>query len=222
LTIRVAVADDHPTMLAGMEYLLSSMPDVAVVGLVADSTGLVELLGSKGCDVVVTDFSMPGGRYGDGISLIGFLRRRFPTLRLVVLTGLENPTVLQSILAVGVEALVGKLDEPEHTQEAIRAAFERRPYKSPGIQRIVEGIPSPGVDGSLSKRETEVVRLLAEGLTVSEIGERVGRSRKTISAQKVAAMKKLGLQGDAELFRYALANGLIQASQGPRGVPEPE
>ena len=222
MTIRVAVADDHPTMLAGMEYLLSTMPDVAVVGMVADSTGLVELLGSTGCDVVVTDFSMPGGRYGDGISLIGFLRRRFPMLRLVVLTGLESPAVLQSILAVGVDALVGKLDEPEHTQEAIRAAFERRPYRSPGIQRIVDAMPAPHAEGSLSKRETEVVRLLAEGLSVSEIGERVGRSRKTISAQKVAAMKKLGLQGDAELFRYALANGLIQASQGLRGAPDPE
>ena len=63
-------------------------------------------------------------------------------------------------------------------------------------------------DSRLSKREADVVRLLAEGLTVSEIAGRVGRSRKTISTQKVAAMKKLGLSADVELFRYALATGL--------------
>jgi DNA-binding CsgD family transcriptional regulator len=66
-------------------------------------------------------------------------------------------------------------------------------------------------DSRLSKREGDVVRLLAEGLTVSEIAGKVGRSRKTISTQKVTAMKKLGLGTDVELFRYALANGLLQA-----------
>jgi two-component system capsular synthesis response regulator RcsB len=220
LTIRVAVADDHPTLLAGMAYLLSAMTDATVTGLAADSTELVELLGREPCDVVVTDYSMPGGRYGDGISLFGFLLRRFPNVRLVVLTGLESQAVLQGILAAGFDAIVAKADDPEYLQQAIRAVHERKPFLSPEIQRMLDAVPAPRADGGvqsqLSKRETEVVRLFAEGLSVSEIGDRVGRSRKTISTQKVAAMKKLGLQNDAELFRYALANGLIQSSHGSR------
>ena len=78
--------------------------------------------------------------------------------------------------------------------------------RPPAVQRTNEP------DIPLSKRETDVVRLLAEGLTASEIAGRMGRSRKTISTQKVSAMRKLGLGTDMELFRYALANGLIRAA----------
>jgi two-component system capsular synthesis response regulator RcsB len=69
---------------------------------------------------------------------------------------------------------------------------------------------------ALSKRESEVLRMFAEGLSVMQIAQRVGRSRKTISTQKIAAMRKLGLQRDAEIFEYALTHGLVQASQNAR------
>ena len=231
MAIRVAVSDDHPAVLAGIEYILLGADDFRVIGLAASSTELVELLSRQACDVVVTDYSMPGGRYGDGISLFGFLMRRFPKVRLVALTGLENPSVLEGILAAGVTVIVAKADDPEYLHEAVRVAHAGGAYASPSIRRLLDNeAPSPqGVAGAvLSRRETEVVRLFAEGLTVSDIGERVGRSRKTISVQKMAAMKKLGLKSDIDLFRYALANGLIRASGGPgRGasddaMPAPE
>nr|WP_274602784.1 MULTISPECIES: LuxR C-terminal-related transcriptional regulator [unclassified Stenotrophomonas] len=68
----------------------------------------------------------------------------------------------------------------------------------------------------LSKRENEVLRMYAEGLSVIEIAERIGRSRKTVSTQKVAAMRKLNLATDAEVFHYAIAHGLVNASQQAR------
>ncbi|WP_233842734.1 response regulator [Dyella sp. 2HG41-7] len=217
MTIRVAVADDHPTLLAGMEHLLTGFEGITVAGLVTDSTTLVELLGKSPCDVVVTDFSMPHGRYGDGLSLLRFLRRRFPDVQLVVLTGIENGDVLQNILDVGVSGILSKSDDLHHVEGAIRMALQGERYLSPEAERLLQQTSSAshGEVGQvrLTKREAEVLRLYAEGFTVTEIGLRVGRSSKTISAQKQAAMKKLGLSNDAEVFNYALAHGLVQASQ---------
>jgi two-component system, NarL family, captular synthesis response regulator RcsB len=218
LTIRVAVADDHPTLLAGMEHLLSKVQGLTLVGLVTNSTELVELLGRSACDVVVTDFSMPGGRYGDGLSLLRFLKRRFPNVRLVVLTSIESGVVMDSIVKVGAFGLVSKSDDLSHLEAAIRMAHLGNRYISPkkSAQLSAQVATSDSTDdqvAKLTKRETEVLRMYAEGLTVSQIGDRAGRSSKTISAQKMAAMKKLHLQHDADIFRYALAHGLVQASQ---------
>jgi two-component system, NarL family, captular synthesis response regulator RcsB len=218
LTIRVAIADDHPTLLAGMEHLLSKVEGITLIGLVTNSTELVELLGRSGCDVVVTDFSMPGGRYGDGLSLMRFIKRRFSNVRLVVLTSIENSAVLKGIQDVDVLGLVSKSDDLGHVETAIRMAHLGNRYLSPLISRqLAERLLQTDSDGEpaaqLSKRETEVLRMYAEGLTVSEIGQRAGRSSKTISAQKMAAMKKLGLRHDADIFKYAQAHGLVQASQ---------
>ncbi|MFC4761908.1 response regulator [Dyella koreensis] len=221
MTIRVAVADDHPAMLAGMEQLLSGFADVTVIGLVTDSTKLVELLGGTACDVVVTDFSMPKGRYGDGISLLRFLQRRFPTVKLIVLTGVESETVLRSILAIDVRIIVSKADDYACLETAIHRARDKKDFLSPEIERLLQAASTsqtgaPDTPGQLSKRETEVLRLFAEGLSVSQIGDRIGRSRKTVSAQKVTAMKKLGLQHDVDIFRYAVTHGLVPASQSAR------
>lgn len=218
MAIRLAVADDHPTLLAGMEHLLSRVDGINVIGLVTNSTELVELLGHSSCDVVVTDFSMPGGRYGDGLSLLRFLKRRFPNVRQVVLTSIENGAVMKGIVDVGTFGLVSKSDDLSHLETAIRMAHLGSSYVSPRIselllQHVPEADTADGQVAALSKRETEVLRMYAEGLTVSEIGQRAGRSSKTISAQKMAAMKKLGLKHDADIFRYAQAHGLVPASQ---------
>lgn len=219
MNIRVVIADDHPVLLAGMEHMLNTVADIQIVGLAADSTGMVELLGQHPVDVVIADFSMPQGRYGDGIAMLRFLARRFPQVRRVVLTGVENPWVLRSILEVGVQVVVSKSDPHLHLEHAIRCAQSGQAFLSPAIEDLLAQHPVAAVasaQGQLTKRETEVLRMFAEGLSVAEIGERIGRSRKTISTQKMAAMRKLGLTCDGDIFRYAISSGLVQASQVSR------
>ncbi|KOQ76329.1 LuxR family transcriptional regulator [Stenotrophomonas maltophilia] len=218
MALNLVVADDHPVMLAGMEMLLRSEPGIAVAGLASDSTGLVALLSAASVDVAVCDFSMPNGRYGDGVTLLRFLQRRFPNLKLVVLTGMESPLVLRSIQAAGVTCIVSKSDSLEHVVPAVHAARSGQPFVSPAIERLLADVAEAPAGGAsaLSKRETEVLRMFAEGLTIREIAERVGRSSKTVSTQKMAAMRKLGLKRDADVFEYALAHGLVQASQSAR------
>ena len=219
MPLNIVVADDHTVLLAGMEHLLQAEPDLASAGLVRDSTELVDLLSRTPVDVAVCDFSMPNGRYGDGVTLLRFLQRRFPALHLVVLTGMESPMVLRSIQRAGVSCIVSKSDPLEQLVPAVHAASRRQAFISAEIARlIVEDDPHDDVQEveALSKRESEVLRMFAEGLSVMQIAERVGRSRKTISTQKIAAMRKLGLQRDAEIFEYALTHGLVQASQNAR------
>lgn len=219
MPLNIVVADDHPVLLAGMEHLLQAEPDLAIAGLVRDSTELVDLLSRTPVDVAVCDFSMPNGRYGDGVTLLRFLQRRFPALHLVVLTGMESPMVLRSIQRAGVSCIVSKSDPLEQLVPAVHAASRRQAFISAEIARLIAEVESQGdvqeVE-ALSKRESEVLRMFAEGLSVMQIAQRVGRSRKTISTQKIAAMRKLGLQRDAEIFEYALTHGLVQASQNAR------
>lgn len=219
MPLNIVVADDHPVLLAGMEHLLQAAPGLAIAGLVRDSTELVDLLSRTPVDVAVCDFSMPNGRYGDGVTLLRFLQRRFPTLHLVVLTGMESPLVLRSIQCAGVSCIVSKSDPLEQLVPAVHAASRSQAFISAEIARLIaESGPQGDAQETeaLSKRESEVLRMFAEGLSVMQIAERVGRSRKTISTQKIAAMRKLGLQRDAEIFEYALTHGLVQASQNAR------
>lgn len=223
MTIRVAIADDHPVVLAGLEHSLAGADGIHRVGSCGNSTELVELVGAQRVDVVVTDFSMEGGRYGDGIAMLRFLDRRFPHLRLVVFTGVESPQVMRSIQDCGVQAILAKSDDYDFLAPAIRHAYERRPFLSPSVQKLLEEFESQADGASqvrLTKRETEVLRMLAEGMSIQDIGARVGRSRKTVSSQKSSAMKKLGLSRDADLFRYAVDSGLVQSSQSSRGAAE--
>lgn len=215
MSIRIVIADDHPVILAGVREALGSERGIRVVAGATDSTALVDALSKLPVDVAVTDFSMPGGKYGDGVALIGFLRRRFPTVPLVVLTGVGGGQVLASIRSAGVAGIVAKADPISELAAAIRAAKSGTPYLSPDIQQQLAG----QVDASevaLTKREAEVLRLIAEGLSATEIAAQLQRSRQTISTQKSSAMRKLGLHRTAEIFEYAVRTGVVSASQAMR------
>lgn len=216
LEIRVVVADDHPGMLAGVRHELAQMSGIRLLATAADSTELMRLLVTTPCDVVVSDYAMPAGEHGDGIALFGLLRRRYPDLQLVVLTMLDNPAVLHTLVSSGVTCIVSKSDAVAHLGPAIHAAHRKGKYYSPTVDTVIRSIDwsvrSRNAEGVLSRREAEVVRLYASGLTVNEIAERLHRSKKTISSQKAKAMEKLSIERDVDLLRYAMENGLVGSS----------
>ncbi|WP_434211951.1 response regulator [[Pseudomonas] boreopolis] len=212
MSIRTVIADNHPVILAGVREALSEEPGIDIVAGVEDSTALVDALSALPIDVAVTDYSMPGGRYGDGVALIGFLRRRFPTVPVVVLTGIGGAQVLASILKAGVDCIVAKIDPVEELALAIRAAHAGEGYQSTDIRRRLAKMRDVE-EAKLTRREAEVLRLIAEGKSQKEIAEQLQRSRQTISTQKHSAMRKLGLQRPADIFEYAMQNGIVPVSQ---------
>ncbi|GGA18845.1 response regulator transcription factor [Dyella nitratireducens] len=222
-SLRVVLADDHPGMIAGVEYRLSSVSTIQLTGTAGNSTELIRILDTGCCDVLVSDYSMPGNEHGDGIAFFSFLQRRYPSVKLVVLTMLDNPAVLSALQGQGIVCIVSKSDAVSHLIPAIHAAATGGTYYSPSIEKSMSlrdmdrrggNAPQP-----LSKRELEVLRLYASGLTINEIAERVSRSKKTISTQKARAMQKLGIERDVDLLRYAMEHGIVASSSQP-GAPK--
>ena len=190
---------------------------IRVVARAKQSTELVKILQTTPCDVLVTDLAMPGGQYGDGLPLIGYLPRNFPDLpSIVVLTMLENAALLKRLSELGVISVVNKSDDLSHIGLAVQHVSRHIEYMSPSMKASLDTLRMNAGGKSdeviLSKRELEVVRLFVSGMTIKEISEQLNRSIKTISTQKNTAMRKLGLERDSELFQYAQSNGLMNLS----------
>ncbi|WP_025598336.1 response regulator [Burkholderia sp. WSM2230] len=214
--VKVVIADDHPVILFGAEQALLKFPGIQVVARARQSTELIKTLQTTECDVLVTDLAMPGGQFGDGLPLIGYLRRNFPNLPIVVLTMLENAALLQRLRELGVTSVVNKSDDLSHIGLAVQHVSRHLEYLSPSVKASLDALRMNAGGRSdevmLSRRELEVVRLFVSGMTIKEISEQLNRSIKTISTQKNTAMRKLGIDRDSELFQYAQSNGLLNLS----------
>ncbi|MGF6243085.1 two component transcriptional regulator, LuxR family [Paraburkholderia phenazinium] len=208
---RVIVADDHSCVRLGVRRLLEAVPSLSIVGEASDTQTLAELVDTCPCDVVVSDIGMPD---------IDGLRNATPTLRrvlrhpphprVVVLTMICHPPTLSGLLHVGVSAIVDKRDTIGALADAIEAAVAGHRYLSASVQLAFDemgSFPQPRA-GVLSAREWEVFRLYIEGMSISEIAMRLDRSGKTISTQKRSAMRKLGLDSESALIKYAQQLGL--------------
>jgi two-component system capsular synthesis response regulator RcsB len=212
VTLRIILADDHPIVRSGVRALLENSVGVSVAADVGSPTELMDAIEKTECDLVLTDFSMPGGQMADGLHMIGMIRRHWPKLPVIVLTMVNNGGVLNAILATGVRGLLSKSDALNELPLAVQAVSHGREYLSSSIKDILNTTHAEGgspTQPALSKRETEVLRLFASGLTVSEIAAQLNRSVKTISRQKMDAMTKLGLKSDLEIYTYAREKGML-------------
>lgn len=211
MTLRVILADDHPLIRAGVRTLLEDDPGLAVVAEADSADKLLSVLRETPADLLITDFSMPGGQAADGLGLIQRVRRDHPALPVIVLTMLANAGVHGTILESGVHGLIDKGAGMAEISLAIQAVAQGRNYVSATFReglRQSQFDRTAGESARLSPREIEVLRLFASGLTVSEIAERLSRSIKTVSRQKNDAMIKLGLKNDLDIFVYANEHGL--------------
>lgn len=208
--IQVIVADDHPIVSLGVSHELARDPAIEVIGCARDSTDLVAQLEARPCDVVVSDYAMPGGKHGDGLGLIGLLRRRFPALHVAVLTMVEHPTLLRALLTDKKLCILSKADSTSHIIGAIHAMMRGRTYYSPTIKDMIIRESLSPEQPRLTRREAEIVRLFCAGTTITEISRISSRSVQTVSSQKRSAMRKLGIERDADLIRYGNAPTLDQ------------
>ncbi|QWP79439.1 response regulator transcription factor [Lysobacter sp. K5869] len=211
--MRIALSDDHPVVRAGVRALLESAAAPGETWTVAAEAGgadeLLELLAATPLDLVITDFSMPGSRVGDGLSLLGQIRRRRPQLPVIVLTMIGNAPVLRSIADAGVAGLLDKAAAAAELGEAVRTVMQGDRYFGLALRGLLQPGAGAARGGGLSPREAEVLRLFAAGLGVSQIAAHLHRSKQTISRQKTDAMGKLGLKSDREIYDYARNEGLL-------------
>lgn len=215
--MRIVICDDHPVVVLGVKAILAGYGEnFRVVGEANSGQQLLELLANQPCDLLITDFSMPGKSHqDDGLSMLRRLRAAWPDLLIIVLTMVRNPALLQSMLKLGVQGIVDKAGMVAELLQATQAVSAGRSYVSArhkaeaggALRRadITAGLPGT----ALSVREAEVVRLYAGGMSITQIADATNRSVKTISKQKSDAMRKLGLESNHDLVEFARANGLL-------------
>lgn len=208
--LRIILADDHPVVRSGLRALLETSANAEVVAEAATPAALFEALARVQADLLLTDFIMPGGDGVDGLAMLSRLRVHWPQLPVVVLTMAGNANVLQSILGTGVRGLLDKSDALPELTLAIATVAHGRSFLGSRVRAALDAaVLAEAGPATLSRRETEVLRLFASGMTVSEIACHLNRSIKTVSHQKVGAMAKLGLRSDLEIYAYARDNGLL-------------
>lgn len=212
--IKVVIADDHPIVLLGVREVIQRDGRFIVVGEATSSSQLIDRLQSEKPDVVITDFHMPGdSTFGDGLKLIEYLTRRFVDTQILVLTMMSNNLIVSRLHELGVMGVIQKNHLHEEIENALNALASRRNYQSP-VQEAISVIHNQQqVDerfASLSLREMEILRLFVAGRSVTDIARMVNRSTKTVSAQKVSAMRKLAVTTDQALVTYCVNAGKFQ------------
>lgn len=211
--LRIILADDHPIFRLGLRAVLEQDPSVRVVAEADGPQSLLSCLRDTPCDLLVSDFMMPVEQQNDGLRLLESIRRGWPQLPIVVVTMLNNPALFRAMLKIGVLGLMGKGSLAGELPEVIDSVRQGQQYVAQSINQSLQAADDYSGDPALSSqqlspRELEVARLLASGLSVGEIASRLHRSKQTVSAQKVSAMRKLGLSNDAALFIYLQEQGL--------------
>ncbi|MDD2050427.1 response regulator [Pseudomonas putida] len=216
MTLKVILADDHPLVLLGIRMSLEHEPDIEICGEAASSTELVELMDRVRPDILISDFYMPDGAHGDGLSLVTFVKRRYPHVKLIILTMMMNASILEKIVAVGVDGVLLKSGRKTDVVDAIRFVSFGHKYIGVEVKKILHEFRMDHTSAkgkfdkkALSKKESEVLRLYVAGRTVSEIAIILSRSVKTISHQKISAQQKLGIANENQLYEYAMKNGLL-------------
>ncbi|AMW84763.1 response regulator [Pseudomonas yamanorum] len=211
--LNVVIADDHPIVLLGVRELVERDERFQVVGEAICSAGLIALLDQQPIDVVITDYNMPGDSpYGDGLKLVEYLKRHFPHLQILILTMISNQLILTRLQELGVVGVIQKSQLHTEIQIALKAIAQQALYRSlePAKTSVIESMTA--IDerfSTLSPKEFEILRLFISGKSVSDIARSQNRSSKTISAQKISAMRKLEVTSDQDLLAYCLAQNIF-------------
>jgi DNA-binding NarL/FixJ family response regulator len=211
---RVLIADDHALLREGLRALLKTAPDIEVVGEAADGQQAIEACRRLEPDVVLMDVAMPGL---GGLEATLQIRRELPRTRVLVLSQYDDREYVARFLKAGVSGYILKRAAGSDLLSAIRSVMQGGLVLDPAVARHALGEPgepaAPALGDpyeSLTDREKQVLRLVAEGRSSKEIAEALGIAVKTAMSHRENLMEKLGAHSRTELIRFALKRGVIQ------------
>jgi len=216
--IRVLLAEDHTIVRKGLRSLLDAEAGIEVVGEAGDGREAVRKVQQLSPDIVVMDIAMPGLNGLEGTRQI---RKRFPEVKVVILTMHTDEEYILQILASGASGYVVKQAAPRELVSAIQSVHRGGSFFSPSIsKKIVEGYirqAEATVEANsyqkLTEREREVLQLIAEGHSTREIGQLLHISVKTVETHRAHLTDKLDIHSVAELTQYAIRKGVISLGQ---------
>lgn len=208
--IRILIADDHAVVAEGLKHLIEAQADLQVVAIVGDGRQAVQRTGELQPDVVIMDLSMPELNGADATRV---LLEKDPGAKVIVLSMYAEHEYVRRALRSGALGYVVKRSAGKDVVDAVRSVHAGQRYISPLVADAVmePDVPAAKEDrlARLSTREREVLQLLAEGRTGSEIAERLSLSPKTVETYRARLVEKLGIRDVAGLVRFAIQRGII-------------
>lgn len=209
--MKILIADDHPVVRQGLRQILAAEPDMVVVGEAKDAAETLELARKLDWDVVIIDYSMPGR---GGIDLLKDLKLAYPQRPVLVLSMHPEDSTALSVLRAGGAGYVSKECASEELTVAIRKAVGGKKYVSAALaERLaleLGGNSKKLPHESLSDREYRVMWLIASGKSIKDIAGELVLSPNTISTYRARILKKLNLENNAALVRYAISHQLME------------
>jgi two-component system response regulator NreC len=210
---RVLIADDHAIVRAGLRALLAEEATFDLIGEAAGGYEAIELVEKNVPEVLILDLSMPDL---DGISVTRKIKPGFPDLKILILTLHEDEALLKEAIKAGAAGYILKRAAESELISAIRVILRGDLYVDPSMLRsLIQENPQSHVKKEnqgepLTRRETEVLKLIVEGYTNRQIGQELKISIRTVEGHRANISDKLGLHSRVELVRYARQNGLIE------------
>ena len=208
---RVLVVDDHSLFREGLKQIIAETPDLRVTGEAVGGHDALRAIEGHTYDVVVMDLSMPEG---SGLEALMQLRSYAPDLPVLILSMHPEQQYGVRVLKAGACGYLSKDAAPDHLIEALRKVAAGGRYVTPTVaERLAEHLSADTtgpLHETLSEREFQVLRLLAQGLTVGEIADTLALSVKTVSTYRSRLLEKMNMQSNAEVTRYALEHKLVE------------
>ena len=209
--MKILIADDHPLVRQGLKQLLAAEPDMTVVGEAKNADETLELARSLEWDVLILDYSMPGG---NGLVVLKEIKRSYPRRPVLILSMHPEDSIAISVLRAGAAGYINKECASEELTVAIKKAVSGGKYVSTSLAEKLALELEDGTRArpheSLSDREYRVMWMIASGKSITHIAEELFLSPNTISTYRIRILKKLKLEHNADLVRYAIKHRLME------------
>ncbi len=214
--MRILIADDHILIRAGLKQLIESLGDYEVVGEASTGSSTVRHIEDDLPDVLLLDISMPDG---NGLDILKEIRRRWPELKILMLSMHSDMAHVKTALANGANGFLVKDSAPAELGLALDTVMRDQTFLSPRVSESVVGalVGQNGQDSEydkLSPRQQQILDLMAEGYATKEIANHLDLSVKTVETHRSRMMETLGLNRGQELLRFALKHHRSTVSSG--------
>lgn len=205
--IRIVLADDHDLVRSGIGALLSGIDGVEVIAEARDGEELLRVLKSVQPDIVITDITMPGM---DGITAATRITSEFPGVRVIVLSMHDSVDAVKRAVAGGACGYLRKDAQRFELEQAVRGVMHSGSYFGNGVAQLLLQQSEAAADEILTRRQLEVLKMVAQGKSSKEIAFELGLSSKTVDVHRAKLMERLNLTDIASLTRYAVRKGLVK------------